>query len=231
MKPQPFIRAACFVVAMAASSTLFAQVKIGTNPTTIDPANNLEVESSTAGNKVSINKTTGKLTIADGSQGAAKILTSDANGTATWQSPAAQNSPVVLSVRKTTVQSLPKEVYTQLLFDTKVFDKGTNFDLSNSRFTAPSNGYYIISIVTSNVDNAVPAGTLYGQNVILYKNGIAYRVGTVNKINGGEGQVSDFTAIVSANAGDYFTIYVYSHAAPSQMTACWFDAYKISELN
>ena len=68
------------------SSSAFAQVKIGTNPTTIDPANNLEVESSTAGNKVSVNKTTGKVTIADGSQGASKILTSDATGVATWQS-------------------------------------------------------------------------------------------------------------------------------------------------
>lgn len=51
----------------------------------INPANNLEVESTTAGNKVSIDKTTGKITIADGSQSDQSILTSDANGVATWQ--------------------------------------------------------------------------------------------------------------------------------------------------
>ncbi|WP_254412663.1 hypothetical protein [Dyadobacter diqingensis] len=66
------------------TSSVFAQVKIGTNPTTIDANNNLEVESSTTGNKVFIKKT-GKVTIADGSQGTAKILTSDLNGEATWQ--------------------------------------------------------------------------------------------------------------------------------------------------
>jgi hypothetical protein len=67
------------------SSVVFAQVKIGSNPTVINPNNNLEVESATAGNKVSIDKTTGKVTIADGSQGDEKILTSDANGQATWK--------------------------------------------------------------------------------------------------------------------------------------------------
>lgn len=74
-----------FAALLFTSSPLFAQVKIGTNPTTINAANNLEVEASTAGNKVSIDKTIGKVTIADGSQGAAKVLTSDVNGVATWQ--------------------------------------------------------------------------------------------------------------------------------------------------
>ncbi|WP_229217001.1 hypothetical protein [Dyadobacter luteus] len=71
------------------SFSSFGQVKIGANPTVIDPANNLEVESSTTGNKISINKTNGKMTVADGSQGAGRILTSDANGVATWTPPAA----------------------------------------------------------------------------------------------------------------------------------------------
>ena len=62
-----------------------AQVKIGSNPTVINAANNLEVESADPTKKVSVDKTTGKVTIADGSQGAAKVLTSDANGVATWQ--------------------------------------------------------------------------------------------------------------------------------------------------
>jgi len=75
---------AMFAGMMLFGSSVFAQVKIGTNPATIDAANNLEVES-TAGNKVSVNKTTGKVTIADGSQGTGKVLTSDANGVATWQ--------------------------------------------------------------------------------------------------------------------------------------------------
>lgn len=76
---------AMFAAAMAfGSSAVFAQVKIGTNPTTINAANNLEVEAS-GGSKVSVDKTTGKVTIADGSQGDLRILTSDATGVATWR--------------------------------------------------------------------------------------------------------------------------------------------------
>ena len=67
------------------SSDAFAQVKIGTNPTTIDAANNLEVEASTAGRKTSIDKTTGQVTIADGTQGNLKIFMSDAAGGASWK--------------------------------------------------------------------------------------------------------------------------------------------------
>jgi hypothetical protein len=42
-----------------------AQVKIGTNPTTIEATSNLEVEASTTGRKVKVDKTTGQVTIAD----------------------------------------------------------------------------------------------------------------------------------------------------------------------
>jgi hypothetical protein len=51
---------------LLSSSALFAQVKIGSNPTTIDTTNNLEVEASTAGRKMKVDKTTGQVSIADG---------------------------------------------------------------------------------------------------------------------------------------------------------------------
>ncbi|TDE14428.1 hypothetical protein [Dyadobacter psychrotolerans] len=90
MKKNQFIYKTMGAIMIAAamvlgSSTAFAQVKIGTNPTTIDATKNLEVEASTAGRKVSVDKTTGQVTIADGTQGNRKILTSDANGGASWQ--------------------------------------------------------------------------------------------------------------------------------------------------
>ncbi len=70
-------------------STAFAQVKIGTNPTTIEPNSNLEVEASTPGRKTKIDKTTGQVTITDGTEGAGKVLTSDAAGGTSWQNPLA----------------------------------------------------------------------------------------------------------------------------------------------
>ncbi|MGM9512391.1 hypothetical protein ACS5NO_31955 [Larkinella sp. GY13] len=71
------------------TSTLVAQaqVKIGTNPTVAAPTSNLEVEASTPNRKVKVDKTTGQLTIQDGTEGTGKILTSDAVGGASWQLP------------------------------------------------------------------------------------------------------------------------------------------------
>jgi hypothetical protein len=88
-----------FIAAATAlgTSSAFAQVKIGTNPTTIGANNNLEVEASTAGRKTSVDKTTGQVTIADGTQGLNKVLTSDANGGASWR-----------TLRSTSVVSFPQ---------------------------------------------------------------------------------------------------------------------------
>jgi hypothetical protein len=80
------IYSALFItVFVAGSSAVFAQVKIGTNPTTIEPTSNLEVEASTSGRKVKVDKTTGQLTVKDGTEGVDKILTSDAVGGASWK--------------------------------------------------------------------------------------------------------------------------------------------------
>ena len=73
------------VTMFLAASNVFAQVKIGTNPTTIEPNSNLEVEASTPGRKMKVDKTTGQVSIADGTEGAGKVLTSDAVGGTSWQ--------------------------------------------------------------------------------------------------------------------------------------------------
>jgi len=82
------VSAALFAAALLlGSSAAFAQVKIGTNPTTIEPNSNLEVEASTPGRKMKVDKTTGQVSIADGTEGAGKVLTSDAAGGTSWQFP------------------------------------------------------------------------------------------------------------------------------------------------
>lgn len=110
MKKYTQLKIALIGAILAASTSVFAQVKIGTNPTTIEAASNLEVEASTAGRKVKVDKTTGQLTIKDGTEGTAKILTSDADGGASWQAPAsnlrllgdivAETFPVAFAVEK-----------------------------------------------------------------------------------------------------------------------------------
>lgn len=72
-------------VMLFGSSTVFAQVKIGASPTTIDPTNHLEVESTTpAGMKTSIDKA-GKVTIKDGTEGMGRVFTSDIIGKGSWK--------------------------------------------------------------------------------------------------------------------------------------------------
>ena len=70
---------------MLSSVSLFAQMKVGAHPTVIDHTTNFEVESND-GHRFKVKKETGKVEIIDGSQGNDKILTSDANGVATWRS-------------------------------------------------------------------------------------------------------------------------------------------------
>jgi hypothetical protein len=84
-----------FLALLCFAMNVNGQVKIGSNPTTIEATSNLEVEASTAGRKVKVNKTTGQLTIKDGTEGMDKILTSDANGAAIWK------APEVLGIDKT----------------------------------------------------------------------------------------------------------------------------------
>lgn len=87
---QKKVSTALFAAALLlGSSAAFSQVKIGTNPTTIEPNSNLEVEASTPGRKTKIDKTTGQVSIADGTEGAGKVLTSDAGGGTSWQNPLA----------------------------------------------------------------------------------------------------------------------------------------------
>jgi len=66
-------------------TSLFAQIKIGTNPTSIEANSNLEIEASTAGRKVVVDKTTGQVTIADGTQENAKVLMTNADGKTSWK--------------------------------------------------------------------------------------------------------------------------------------------------
>lgn len=86
MKKHIYILTSLIALLWLGGTLAHAQVKIGANPGTIGSSSNLEVEA-TNGNKTVVNKATGQLTIQDGTQGAGKILTSDANGGSSWVAP------------------------------------------------------------------------------------------------------------------------------------------------
>ncbi|PWJ52745.1 hypothetical protein CLV98_1323 [Dyadobacter jejuensis] len=109
----------------------YAQVKIGSNPTIFTPNTNLEVEA-TNGSKVVIEQSEGKvgigtssldaklnvagdIKIVDGTQGTGKVLTSDANGIASWRTPPAcvsvnlvtQTAPITYTTNYTNFIQIP----------------------------------------------------------------------------------------------------------------------------
>lgn len=135
------------LAAMALFSTAQAQVKVGANPGTIESTSALEVEA-TNGNKTTINKTNGQVTIKDGTQGANKVLTSDANGMASWQVVKSQTTNTFVAVTGGVAQqiNLGNNVVS---FASETLDEGNNYNPATSTFTVPENGiYYINSYIT-----------------------------------------------------------------------------------
>jgi hypothetical protein len=203
------LRTAAFAVALLfGTSAAFAQVKIGTNPTVIDLANNLEVESSTAGNKVSVNKTTGKVMIADGTQASGNVFTSDANGVGSW----VPNIETAAIANSTISTFIPGGSFAVVQFQNVSLNRGGNFNLFNGVFTAPSAGIYLVTAsitfpaigANSQLNVYVAKNNALAQ--ALYQNGSAF----ANTAFLGSG-----SAMIFLNPGDVIDIRANSNASNS----------------
>lgn len=197
MKTTALFSAFVFALGLAASSVSFAQVKIGTNPTTIEPNSNLEVEASTAGRKTKVDKTTGQVTIADGTQGTGKVFTSDANGGGSWQT-MSQTTEVMLSVNA--MQSIGATT-ARFDFTAAVYDRGANFNLTTDMFTAPTAGLYLFN-VNDNVGNDLSNGYVAWGRLNRTGTGLI-EAGDFNlAVNAGQGGTGTITTMVYLNAGE-----------------------------
>ena len=125
------------------TSAVFAQVKIGTDPTVIDPANNLEVQASTTGRKVKVDKTNGQVTIADGTQGVGKVLTSDANGGASWQKVSNGAFETVRASQTVPIQDNVNEPNTVIVASTELYDPLNAYNTTTGEYTIPVSGVYL----------------------------------------------------------------------------------------
>lgn len=140
MKPTKYLSVLFFTTVMLfTASSLFAQVKTGTNPTVINAANNLEVEASTTGRKTSIDKTTGQVTIADGTQKAGRVFTSDANGGGSWQAG-------LVFAGYAASQSVGQDNAGTVINIISDFDPEAAWDNTTKEYTIPSAGYYSIAL-------------------------------------------------------------------------------------
>ncbi len=172
---KPIVIALFVVILLCTSSALFAQVKVGSNPTVIDPANNLEVESTDPAKKISINKTTGKLTIADGSQGAAKILTSDGNGVATWQTQSSLAIPVTVFNGAITSSAIVPTFTTHDEINQRLplapIIGASGWNATTKRFSVPENGSYSVQVGLSCNSTTGAGVTLWTRIWVVSENG------------------------------------------------------------
>jgi hypothetical protein len=79
------------------------------------------------------------VTIADGTQGNGKILTSDAAGTASWSNPAAGQG--IFVVRATTTQPL-SSLAKKVVFGSVTSNPDNSYSTVDTAFIAPATGYY-----------------------------------------------------------------------------------------
>lgn len=184
------------------ASSAFAQVKIGTSPTTIDPANNLEVEASTAGRKTSVDKVTGQVTIKDGTEGVNKILTSDVNGGASWQMPGVQTTPVQVKSISDADQVLNNNATTIVNYQTTVFDVGVN--KTGNSVVIPSTGLYDMNSFAQWAASGAEANRGWGH--YLYVNGNFYEAFGGGLVVNGIVQASTGRIIARLNTGDVLTV-------------------------
>ncbi|GGH55605.1 hypothetical protein GCM10007423_63310 [Dyadobacter endophyticus] len=203
MKTTTLFSALALIMALTASSVTFAQVKIGTNPTTIEPNSNLEVEASTPGRKMKVDKTTGQVSIADGTQGAGKVFTSDAVGNGSWQ---AAGPSVYVEASNTGAQTIVGgSGFNKIIMPTEVADIGNNYNPATSEFTVPATGYYMIMGRTTKSTTDNVSG--HNMSFVLRVNGALATQHILDALPGGEAGVAGFvhfqgTTFGLFNAGD-----------------------------
>jgi len=117
----------------------------------------------------------------------------------------AVNGPAFSAYANNTLQTIPTDVQTKVLFQVEEFDTNNNY--ASSRFTPTVEGYYQLNAEVR-LDGASGTGEIM---IILYKNGTEYKRG----INQRGAQIAtnfwamQVSSLVYANGtGDYFEIYV-----------------------
>ncbi|HWV28733.1 MAG TPA: hypothetical protein VN038_03725 [Dyadobacter sp.] len=211
MKTTSLFSTLVFTLALAASSVSNAQVKIGTNPATIEPNSNLEVEASTPGRKTKIDKTTGQVTITDGTEGAGKVLTSDAAGGASWQT---LGPSVYVEASNPGPQTIVGgSGFNRLVMPNEIVDIGDNYNPATSQFTVPTTGYYMLmgrtsKDLTNNTDE-------HQISFVLLVNGTLATRDILDALPGGQTGVAGFvhfqgTTFGYFNAGDVLELSIRS---------------------
>ncbi|WP_159469793.1 hypothetical protein [Dyadobacter sp. 3J3] len=150
IKKQQIYKALFAACILFSSSAVFAQVKIGTNPTVIGATNNLEVEA-TNNKKVNIRKADGTVVVENTPPGAVtdSIVTVDASGNIKAIDKATLKKKLGLSgsssMLTSATQNMPAGSQFIPDFTTVLFDEQNGIDLTNNLFNISLSGTYTVS--------------------------------------------------------------------------------------
>lgn len=229
MKTKQLLLITSFVV-LTALSTSFAQVKIGSNPTTIEPNSNLEVEASTTGRKMKVDKTTGQVTIQDGTEGAGKIFTSDAVGGGSWQSVSLTAFAALQGGRENFPQSANAGQLGTITFPGETTDPTNSFTPSTGVFVTPAAGHYVLFGSTQFDNSALPGVPNLDRTCLhLYVNNASITQGCA--FPSSIFSSTSVSNLVKLNAGDTVTLRAgagVSSGTTFAVAVSTFYAYKIS---
>lgn len=173
-------------------------VGIGTSPTT----------------RLDVN---GTFKLTDGTQGAGKVLTSNASGNATWTV-----RQIAFTAKKVASQNLPINSYSDINYEVEDFDHGNAYNPATGIFTAPVNGVY-------SFDAGLYYPNAYSRPAILLNVNGADVISAYDQVSG------QYTAQISHSlyltAGSTVKIRVYNeftaiNVAGASLTS-WFNGYLV----
>jgi hypothetical protein len=177
---------------------------------TILNSGNVGIGTTAPGAKLEVNGTSGStLKIVDGNQSAGRVLTSDANGQASWQSlgalTAAATAPSFSVNRNNIDQTVTAATWTRIEFTNEIFDTNNNFDTGTFRYTPTVAGQYLVllHVYCNSTSTSICAAS-------IYKNGVNF-----NQSNSVPSSSTDSFATVSAivemnGTTDYLEAYAYN---------------------
>ncbi|RYY67089.1 MAG: hypothetical protein EOO13_14995, partial [Chitinophagaceae bacterium] len=110
----------------------------------------------------------GTVKISNGTQGAGKVLTSDASGNASWQAPAALNTGFKAFMLGTNIganSNLNIPFSTASPLDGK-FDDGNNYNNTTKAYVAPADGLYTFNVTVESNGIATPNAGLINMTAV-----------------------------------------------------------------
>jgi hypothetical protein len=231
-----------------------AQVKLGNNPTTISSGSALEVESTDKGVRMPqialTNTTTWAPLQGSGADAASRGMSVyntnaaiastngnypangvgeyywDGTGWVNKNSSNTQNSMVLFSIKRATVQNMVLNTWVLIDFTAEDYDKNNNYNLATNKFTVPTNGggYYQLNCMFATTAEAGAQGAYVG----LFVNNVFRRYITIANAGAGSGIASSGSITLPLVAGDLIDIRYNGNTAGQAVSIIQVDMYQLS---